>query len=195
MARMTFPSGKRANRKTACCGPDYLRTEGHRRAVGSASCLLAVLNALCGHNWPAVAGLEQLASRALGPGGAWGLERSGPMYLCGSSVLACWAGKAVLILILLSPSIFGARRECPQHCCTMPKWYAVVIPSSLRTAVQVTPVPLRFPGVAPWGPAQLLSPSGRYVFAWWLLRASPSVLLARSTAPIRLSRSRHLGHR
>lgn len=29
------------------------------------------------------------------------------MYLCGSSVLACWAGKAVLILILLSPLFLG----------------------------------------------------------------------------------------
>lgn len=35
-----------------------------------------------------------------------------------------------------------------------------------------------FPGVPPWGPAQLLSPSGRYVFAWWLFFTSCPLLAA-----------------
>lgn len=47
------------------------------------------------------------------------------MYLSGPSVLACWAGKAVLILIL--PLYFKAV-GMSTHWCTMPKWYAVVIP-------------------------------------------------------------------
>lgn len=72
------------------------RTEGHRRAVGSALCLLAVLNALCGHKLARVAGLEQLASRAMGClGGSWrlggvgsgGIRVNVPLWFFGTRLL------------------------------------------------------------------------------------------------------------
>lgn len=138
-------------------------------SVGTPKCSVRV------YNWPEPQGLSHLGSLRAA---LWGLG-SGEiraMYLCGPSVLACWAGKAVLILIL-HPLYFWGRRGMSTHCCTMPKLYAVVMASSLRTAMGSYSCAVRFPG-APWGPAQLLSSSGRYVFAWWLLRASPSVLLA-----------------
>lgn len=80
------------------------------------------------------------------------------MYLCGSSVLACWAGKAVLILILLSPLFLG-----PAGMSTTLLHYAQVVCCG-NTLVAENGNPsyscaASFPGVPPWGPAQLLAPS------------------------------------
>lgn len=82
----------------------------------------------------------------------WGLGSGeiGAMYLCGPSVLACWAGKAVLILIL-HPLYFWGRRECPH---TLLHYAQVVCRGNGLVAENGNrsySCAVRFPG-APWGP-------------------------------------------
>lgn len=105
---LSYLNWKKKKRPTAERGAVALTTAGYRRAVAQ---LCACWLSLCSvrvYNWP-----EPQASNSL-RAALWGLG-SGEiraMYLCGPSVLACWAGKAVLILIL-HPLYFWGRRECP----------------------------------------------------------------------------------
>ncbi|KAH8752472.1 hypothetical protein F5883DRAFT_576192 [Diaporthe sp. PMI_573] len=71
------------------------------------------------------------------------------MYLSGPSVLACCAGKAVLILIL--PPLFlspPAGRQCPLHCSTMPKWYCCGNPLAAENGNPSCSLCRPFPGGA-----------------------------------------------
>lgn len=116
------------------------------------------------------------------------------MYLCGPSVLACWAGKAVLILILLPPSIFGPVGNAHYIAGAMPKWYAVVI----NTLVAGNGNPsyscaVRFSWGAPLGAGATPSPIRSILIRVVVITSFPICIISSSPAPIRLSRSRHSG--
>lgn len=99
-----------ANRRTG--GPDYSRPQASQCSASSLS-VFPKCSVRAQLKWP-----ESLASYSFRPGlgGVLGARSPGSgeiraMYRCGPSVLACWAGKAKLILIL--PPLFLGRRECP----------------------------------------------------------------------------------
>lgn len=91
------------------------------------------------------------------------------MYLSGPSVLACCAGKAVLILIL-PPSIFKPARRSGMSITLLHYAQVVCCGNTLvaENGNESYSLCRPYPGgpLGPWGPPQLLSPSGRYVFAW-----------------------------
>lgn len=100
---------KKANRRMGRRGPDHSPATGEP-LLSSVS--VGTPNALCG----CAPGLSHRPLTVCVPR-LWGLGSGGirAMYLCGPSVLACWAGKAVLILIL-HPLYFWGPSGMSTHC-------------------------------------------------------------------------------
>lgn len=84
---------KKASRRIGRRGPDYSRLQTKPLLTCSASCLLALLNALCGHNWPEcptsrglTVSVRRLWPRPAGPG-VWGNQGNVPLWSFGTRLL------------------------------------------------------------------------------------------------------------